>query len=293
MKYRKHILAAIFGAMLLFYVGDWLLKNVLQGPLQTRRARTALLEKRIRAKRRELARACAAGKQLVAWWSQSLPSDGEVARSLYQAWLLELVGHVGLANPNVDPGEPINRSGLYRVLPFTVRGRGTLGQLTKFLFEFYRAGHLHQVRALGITPLPKTDELTLSISIEALVLAGADRKDRLTTERSDRLASDGLEDYRVIEQRNLFGVGGPPEAIQYAVLTKVTYVDDRPEVTFTLQTTDEKIPVGVGDRLEIGSFRARVVEINGADVIIESDGQRWLLTLGDRLIDAYALPPEF
>lgn len=293
MKYRKHILAAILGAMVLLAGGDWLLRNVLESPLQTRRARADRLEKSIDAKRSQLADARRAGRQLQVWWSQCLPSDAEVARSLYQAWLLELVVHVGLADPNVDPGNPINRKGLYQALPYTVRGRGTLEQLTKFLFEFYSADHLHQIRALGITPLAKSDELNLTISIEALVLAGADRQDRLSSKRSDRLASDGLDDYRVIVRRNLFGVGGTPEAVQYTVLTRVTYVDDRPQATFTMQTTDEKFTAGKGESFQIGPFRATVIEIEDSDVVIESDGQRWLLTLGDSLGDAFALPPEF
>ena len=44
---------------------------------------------------------------------------------------------------------------------------------------------------------------------------------------------------------------------------------------------------------QIGPVAGTIAEIVGSEVIIESDGERWLLTLGDRLVDAYALPPEF
>ena len=293
MKHRQYILAAGLGMLVLLYAGDWLLRNVLQGPLESKRILTARLQTTIDNRKKQLQTIRADGRQLRRWWSQSLPSNAEIARSLYQAWLLELVIHVGLEGPHVDPGEPINRKGMYRALPFAVRGRGTLEQLCKFLFEFYRADHLHQIRAVGITPIAKTDELNLSFVIEALSLPDADRTDRLNDKQSDRLVSDDPEYYRVILDRNLFGIGGAPDVIEYVVLTRVTYVDDRPEATFASKTTDERFTVGVGGVLEIGSFRASVIEIEDADVIIESDGQRWLLTIGDRLTEAFALPPEF
>ncbi len=299
MNYRKYVLPGILGVMAAVYAGDWLLNHTLKGALQSRRALTTRLEQSIAEKKRQWALVRRGCEELTGWCSQSLPSHAEVARSLYQAWLLELVVHVDLAGPNVNPGELPNRDGPHRVLSFQVQGRGTLEQLTKFLFEFYRADHLHQIRSLTVTPLPNTDELSLSISIEAMVLAdaadahGQRRPDRLSDAHSDRLASDRLDYYRVIVDRDLFGTGGAPDAVRYTVLTRVTYVDDRPEATFTLQTTDERTVLTEGQPLEIGSFRATVREIEGADVIIESNGQRWLLTIGDSLTDAFALPPEF
>ena len=123
---------------------------------------------------------------------------------------------------------------------------------------------------------------------------GADHTDRLSNRVADRLVSDDPGHYRVILERNLFGIGGTPEAIEHAVLTRVISVDDQPpEATFTVRTTDERITLTKGESLQIGSLRAKVVDIEDADVIIESDGQRWLLTIGDRLTDAFALPPEF
>ena len=310
-KYRKHILAAVFGAMLLFYVGDWLLDNVLTGPLQTRRAKTARLQREIKKKEDELARAREAGKRLAVWETQSLPSDTEVARSLYQAWLIELVDEVGLSSPSVNSGEPVSRKGMYHSMSFSVRGRGTLQQLTRFLFTFYRADLLHQIRTLNITPLGRSDKLDLSISIEALVLPEAGPKDRGAGDAeedqetvfeefrerawrdSDRLASLNLADYHPIVRRNLFGVGGSPDATDHAYLTAVNYVDGQPQAWFTLRASDTILKLRKGEGFEIGQFAGTIIEIEGSDVVIESEGERWLLTLGENLAEAYALPPEF
>ena len=168
--------------------------------------------------------------------AQSLPSDTEVARSLYQAWLVELVGSAGLSNPNVDSGEPVSRKGMYNSLSFSVRGRGTLKQLTKFLFDFYRADHLHQIQSLSLTPVPRLEELDFAISIEALSLDNAAHKDQLSDHVSDRLASEDLADYQSIVERNLFGVGGGgADEADFAYLTAIIEVNGQPEAWFTLR----------------------------------------------------------
>jgi len=293
MKYRKTILSAALVIMALFYFGDWLLRNQFEGPLASRHRRTAKLQDDILSRQRDLEKARKAAKALDRFKSQSLPSNPEVARSLYQGWLLELVGQVGLTNPKVDSSEPLNRKGMFHQLSFSLRGRGTLAQLTRFLFEFYRADHLHQIRALSATPLQGTDELDLSVSIEALALAQADRKDRLANRVSDRLASSKLEDYQVIEQRNLFGANASSDATQYTFLTSVNYVDGQAQAWFTIRTSDDILKLREGETLEIGAFKATVSGITDSDVILESDGERWLVTVGESLTEAAALPPEF
>jgi hypothetical protein len=171
--------------------------------------------------------------------------------------------------------------------------------LTRFLYEFYDAGHLHQIGSLGITPVPNTDDLDLSITIEALALYdatdqdGQPREDQLATGRSDRLASDSLDDYHVIVDRNVFGIGGSPDVTEYTYLTAVTETEGRPVAWFSLRTLGETRKLGEGEDLEIDRFSAKVTEIDGSDVILESGGGRWLLTIGDSLAEAYALPPEY
>jgi len=293
MKSRKNILLAAFAAMLLIYVGNWLWENMVEAPLEKRRAKTVRLQEDVEKRKLQLARARKAAKELAVWEDQSLPSDTEVARSLYQAWLLELVEHVKLANPHVDSGNPVGRKGLYHALSFSLRGRGTLRQLTVLLFEFYRADHLHQVRSLGITPLEGADQLDLSISIEALVLPGADREDRLSRQTSDRLASAELADYEMIVRRNLFGSGDGFDPTDHTYLTAVTYSDGQAEAWFTMRVNDKVLKLRKGQNLQVGQFNGTVAEIADTDVILESDGERWLLTVGENITQAFALPPEY
>lgn len=311
MQYRQYILAAIFGAMLLYFGGEWVLAT-LQDPIDSASQKTKRLKEEIKKRENELARARKAAKQLTVWETQSLPADIEVARSLYQAWLVELVDEVKLDDPSVNSGEPVSRQGMYHTLPFSVRGRGTLEQLTGLLFVFYRTDLLHQIRSLNITPLANSDRLDLSLSIEALVLPGAgpERRKGDTAEQaqetifaefrrrawrdSQRLSSAALADYDPIVRRNLFGIGGSPDPTDHTYLTAVSSVDGEPQVWLTLRAAGEVLKLRKGESFVVGQFSGTIAEIEGSDVIIEADdGERWLLTLGESLTEAYALPPEF
>jgi Tfp pilus assembly protein PilO len=296
-RHRQKLLVAALGIAALVVAGDRLgWKSVFTGPLDRQYQSKQRLEKMLQARQAELSQARAAVKQLELWQRRSLPSDRQVARSLYQAWLLDLVGRVGLANHSVDAGEPRNRGGYYQI-SFTVQGRGSLEQLTEFLHEFYSAGHLHQIQSLVIAPAGRNDMLDLSFTIEALALAGADRKDRLTSEKSTRLACASLEDYEVIAQRNLFGTSGPVDPTDHTFLTGINYVNGEPEAWFTLRMADDPdqalLKLHMGSSLQIGQFSGTVVRIGEDDVVLEADGERWLLGIGESLAQAYALPPEY
>lgn len=296
---RRTLLIAALAIAAIAVAGDRLgWKSAFTGPLDKRKQARQRLEKRLKAGSEALAEARAALKQLEVWQRRALPSDPQVARSLYQAWLLELVGRVGLANHSVDAGEPRNRGGLVYPIAFTVQGRGTLQQLTELLHEFYSAGHLHQIQSLVMTPVGRRDLLDLSISIETLALAGADRKDRLSTEKSTKLACASLEDYDVIADRNLFGTTGPADPTDYTYLTGIHYLNGEPEEAwFTLWTAEDperavlKLPIGAS--LQIGQFSGTVVRIDRDDVVLEADGQRWLVGIGESLAQAFAVPPEY
>ncbi len=309
-RYRTFGLAAVLAVMMAYFGGEWVVGQAIQGPIRKARARRAQLERDIEQRETSLRRLREAGKLLDQWEDQSLPADTEVARSLYQAWLVELVDDVGLSNPSVTSSEPVATGGIYRSLSFSVRARGTLDQLAQFLFVFYQADLLHQVRSLTITPLQRAAELDLSLAIEALSLSQARQANakaptasasesvyeqfrRRAWRVSSRLAFHDPQAYGVIVQRNLFALGGGADPSDATYLTSITQVDDQPEVWFTNRATDEVIRLRTGERLELGPLNFRLAEVRAGDVIVETDGERWLLSPGDRLIDAYALPPGF
>jgi hypothetical protein len=291
--HRQYFLGTILAVLALYFGGDWLLEVAVREPMQRAKAQTKQLRENIRRKKADLKQIRAEEEQLAVWETQSLPAEAPLARSLYQAWLVQLVEHVGLLKPNVDSGEPVNRKDLYQTLSFTVRGEGTLEQATQLLFEFYRAGHLHQIRSLELTPSAEGKQFSISLAIEALSLPYIKRGDQLGSAHGDRLLSAKLADYRVIAQRNVFGSGTDPDVLAYTRLTGITSSQGRPQAWFTLDTRGETLQKAVGDVLEIGSFRSTIVDIQDADVILDVDGQHRLLSIGEALSEASALPPKF
>ncbi|MCY2988793.1 MAG: hypothetical protein NTY19_13120 [Planctomycetota bacterium] len=295
LHHRKKILLVVLGLALLFYNSEWMW-SVVMDPLQTLRQKQQTLQKEIARRELDLAKARKAAKTLVVWATESLPGEPQVARSLYQAWLLQLVSRVGLHSPAVDSTQPSARNG-YVSITFSLQARGTLEQWTQFLYEFHRAGLLHQVRSLAITPIIKKEQLDINLTIEALVLPGAEQTDQLNEETSDRLAFKRLADYQLIVTRNLFGVGGAADPTDQTYLTGIHHVNGEPEAWFTLrnETDPDRAVVRLrrGQSLVIGQFQGQVTEIDDDDVILEADGERWLVALGENLGEAFALPPEF
>lgn len=244
-------------------------------------------DSRLRKIRRDVAR-------LEPLQKQSLPADRQLARSLYQDWLVAAVNRVGFETPNVDSGAISSRPGLNDRLAFTIRAQGDLSQLTRFLYDFYRTAFLHQITRLTMSPVSGSSRLELSMSIEALVLPGAARRTRLVENRSERLKHDSLADYQPLVERNVFGEGGARlfDPADHAFLTAILDVGGQAEAWFDLRSTGQLIKLRIGDPLEVGDFRGTILRIDELDLIVESDDDRWLLTLGESLAQATALPPE-
>lgn len=356
---RRGLLLAGLGLIAVFVAGDWINTNWIEEPKKKRKTQIATLQNKIREyDEKYIARARREAPWLRYWYSQSLPADPRVAQSLYRAWLLEMAEYVGISGRTVNATEPSRQTAFYS-MNFSLRGRGSLEQLTQFLYEFYNAGQLHKITSISMTPSGNAGMLDLSIVIEALILPQANRPDRLSTSRAYRLASLSLDDYQVIHERNLFSVGGSGavDPVNHTYLTAVNYVNDEPQAWFTLRTTGAVMKLARGDRLvetgdtvrklcrvddlrtvsfkgtrcEVGTFSeiesgavlvswadriweaeldaagnslrfspfeshfsevGRVVDVSDTEVVLQSGDERWLLSIGDGLNDAFALPPE-
>ena len=139
----------------------------------------------------------------------------------------------------------------------------------------------------------------MAVAIEALVLPGADRADRLSQETVDRLAFARLEDYQPILRRNLFSISPSKTAdpTDQAFLTAINHVNGVPEAWFTLrgETNPDQavVKLRVGQSFTVGQFTGKVAEIAEDDVVFQAGDERWLVGIGESLGQAFALPPEF
>jgi hypothetical protein len=237
--------------------------------------------------------------QNVPFYYRSLPPRPNDARSQYTYWLFELLQYSGLENNDVRSGNPalIPLGANYQ---FTIQCTGSLSQLTYFLFEFYYAPFLHRITSMTLTPTEgNAERLIFSMTVNVLALNSNSnynpypRTDRLPEGYVPRLASNDLASYQMIAERNLLQAAkGGIDRADYTVFTGIVPIGDQREVWFSVQTDDTRMEVKVGDPIHSGSFSGRLVEILGEDIVLERGGSRWLLTVGESLKEAFALPPE-
>src|SRR5688572_26301431 len=151
MQPRERILAMAVGSLLVLLVAYWLFGKV-QKSFAFRQGQIAGLENEIRNKEAAEKRGNLAAQQLAHWEHRSLPSDQELARTLYQNWLVKLADTNKLQNVNVDAHRGSMHRNIYFKLPFTVNCKGSLEQTVAFLHDFYSTNHLHQLRELSVKP---------------------------------------------------------------------------------------------------------------------------------------------
>ncbi len=300
---REKLLASIVG-VLVAGLALWLGFRLFSGPLVLVRAQVAAYQNKLDTLQDQVLRAKKAQDRVAQWNRQALPSDAARAGALYQSWLLELAGKANFRQKKVDPGEVRNQSSAYRVLPFTVRGQATLEELIRFLFDFYSAGHLHQIRRITIRPVEKSKDLDVVLAIEALSLPTADRKDQLSQEKGQRLKLRDLAEYRkAIAERNVLAPYRPPPPVRppeppivanlpkpepfdpsrFAYVTGIVEVNGEPQVWVKARTTDENFQLRQGDKFQLGPFSAVVARIDSRNVEIEVDGKRHTVPLGSNI----------
>lgn len=144
-------------------------------------------------KRNQVRQALAERPRLERLRSLSLPADPDLARREYESYLTNLVrdsgfeaGSYSITPKPVEaratgPGPAPKKPPTTR-LGYTVQAHGTLDKVVKMLTDFYHTSLLHQVRTISLQrpatlgPQQKPGELDLNLTIEALVVAGADNR---------------------------------------------------------------------------------------------------------------------
>jgi len=204
MTQRERILAIVAGSLALVVVGV-LAWTWVDGMYERRRKEIRRLTVEIENKEIVLAEQRRATRRLADYERRSLPADRELARALYQDWLLGLVGHADPDDAKVNAISDHDQRGVFRRFTFSINGKGTIEQLTRFLYHFYEVDHLHLLRRLQIRPIEDSRDLDIAVTIEALSLPDASREDQLTDDPSTRLAKASMDQYQQrIVGRNLF-----------------------------------------------------------------------------------------
>lgn len=286
---RKNLLLGAVIAVGLYFGGEWMYREYIDQPKKNRVANINKAQKDIKKAKQDLKAAEVLIEQMESRNSESLPGKIDVAQATYRSWLLEQARQAGLVSPSVEAGSVTSRAGQYQILSFSLRAKGTLEKVTRFLFDFYRTKVLHQIPSINLSPLGRSGDLDISISVQAISLPDAPAWEGPPAVDPGRLSSENWKDFRVIAERNIFGVGGRSDPADRTVLTAVTAVNGVPEVWFTGEE-DKLFKFKPGDEIEFGRFQGKLAEVLPEDVILESSGERWLLSIGENFGQALPLP---
>lgn len=297
---RNIIMLGLLAAFFAWYGVSWAFQSFYREPRQRLGSKIARYQQGIQAGKQNIAMMQQGIAQHQQLYFRSLPRIPNDARSNYSFWLLELLKFCGLESVNVNSDRPTrtNFGGLnYR---FHLQGSCSSEQLSRLLFEFYYAPFLQRITALSIVPVEGREErMTLSLTIDALAIPPAYPQNpypptsRLPEGHFRRLIATDLEPYRIIADRNpLHAAKGGVDRADYAYLTAINQVDDRPEIWLSIRTDGGIVKAVQGESIRIGSFQGTVVDIREQDVVFRRDEMLWIVTLGDCLNQAFALPPE-
>lgn len=278
--------------------GDQGYRRFVEQPARKREREAAQIDKQIKQAEDAVFTSVRAADQLLALEQYSLPYDQELARARYQDWLLALVAKVGLRQPTVDAGMPAAVSikdrdtrkpkEIFKRYSFSLRGQGTLEQVTRLLYEFHQAGHLHKVRSLALNPVAGGKQLDVTMAIEALGLSRCEREGELSTATAQRLAYNDPEAYQTIVRRNLFSQEGA-DVLRNVMLTAVTFNSTgTPGAWLSTGSETQTQVVHRGELLEIPSHEVRVIDIQSQLVLLEVNGEVVRLALGKTIHEMLA-----
>jgi hypothetical protein len=284
---REKILAWVAGGLTVLTV-FWLLLfsgGSSYDELSVRRDQRAL---EVEKKQKELDAATVAARRLAEWRRRALPSDVTDAGMNYQAWLRELADRLQFQQAKVESAGVESRSKTFTLLKYTVHGHTNLAKLTEFLYEFYSAGHLHQIRLIDVAAVSNSPDLDVRIDVEAMSLPDADRKSKLTAERGKTLGSKKPADYsEAMVKRNMFSpprpTPSPPDAAASTFVTAILAVEGRGEVWLVNRGTSQDWQLHEGEQFNLQATQATVKSIGKQDVVIEIDGRPCRFHTGDSL----------
>lgn len=237
----------------------------------------------------------------------SLPTDIDIAVTHYEDWLREQLEksnlEVGNLNSKTGPG-PHKRS---QLIVFDVSAKGTLAELSSFLYGFYQAGHLHRISETTLAPLEDEgeDELSISLTIDALSLDNCKREEELT-DLPSKIKLEPLEKFQAeIIGRNIFAVYNPPASADDPANMQLSLAEDPIaaqafisgmtrgqggwQMSVRMQDSGKILFFREGDAIEIGTFVGNIAKLDGRYAVVTIGNEQMQVRLGQNLSQAQPL----
>ena len=202
MTVRERFLAIVVLGFIVLAGAGLMISQFIWSPIRNRNHRISEIKSEIEERRDKIAQIQALKPKFEGWRQISLPADLGFARLEYEKHLRELLLQSGFegntttvipsrgADPKSNPTLPGKKEPIYTRMNFTVAADGELADLVDFLERFYRTPLLHEIKKLDVrrplTALIDTgpqrqnaNMLHIEMTVEALVLAGADKRKQL------------------------------------------------------------------------------------------------------------------
>ncbi len=207
MNPRERALAIFLISVIILGGGGFFGYQFVYVPYSTRTRDIARLKKDAETKRARLDEIDKGRSNLARWRVLSLPGEADVSRREYEKYLNLLLSRHNITNQRTITPSPIdlksspttgNKEPIYIRLTFLVQAYASLSNLAALMAEFYDTGLLHEIKHLDIkrqaTQLPGTraDEMEVHMTIEALIVNGADRRPYLLPNIDRRLLAIDL-----------------------------------------------------------------------------------------------------
>lgn len=314
MNQREKILLAGIGAIVVLWFG-WGLFNSYQDGYDRRVRELAELDESLFNAGVDARRARQSLRRLESYQEQSLPTDPDVARSVYSAWLIDTIQKSGLVLGSVKFAAMREYEEAATSLTFTATATGKPEAVVKLLDAYYRLGVLHQITNLQLRPgNEEGDEWSLTFTSVAMVVSGATRDAGLPEAPHDpvRLAKPAVEDYvESVVGRNLFASYTPPpppkpapttvvketpkpapspppfDDAEHAALSGIVGYGDAFEAWVVIRTTGETLRLHNGDQLKVGQFKGRVESVGQREMtVVAEDGAKFTVALGEMIGEA-------
>lgn len=255
-------------------------------------AKIAKLDKDIEMLENLIVSGADAGEKLAIYEQRSLPYKPDLARSEYQAWLNQIVTKNSLLASSVEVSVPSSmtikdgdkKREAYKRYGFSVSAAGSLDQVSDFLFDFYRAGHLHKINSMSLNRA--SGQFRFSVTGETIGLNSCERAGTLSDVVGDRLAKTSVEDYSTIVRRNMFSreVGATLKLVR---LSSITYDKSGvPEAWFKVGARQATKKLRRSDSLDASVHSIQVVDIQPRSALVDVDGEVFDLPVGKSLYEA-------
>lgn len=281
---------AVFG----LYGLDSLYRSWIERPNQQLTAKLDDLNGVLNASKSEQLVAQKQGKRLESFAARALPDDPQLARSLYQQWLLNLVETNELTSASVDAAQPIRveirsrtkkgkRQLVGHRINYSLRGQATLAKLSGFLNDFRKAGHLHKIRAITLNPIGNEGRLDADLTIEVLCLEASANKEQLGLWEVVDEAAIAPSTYNHLVRRNLFARGFAKALFEVELKAITSNREGIAQAWFRIDGRGTTKTIAAGNQIPVALHDIVVIEVLSNKVLVRVNEESHWIKLGQSI----------